>query len=319
MQSSVTLAPSPRSVVYRDGCARLLRFDGYGRTASSPPVLLVPSLINRWYVLDLRPGASVVDALLRGGLDTFCLDWGIPHGEDRFLRWDDVMARLRRAVRRIQRETGSKTVSVLGYCMGGTLTSIYTALWPETVSRLVNLAGPIDFSQAGRLGEMVKPQWFDPDAICAAGNVSAAQMQAGFSALRPTLTLAKLVGALDRVRPGTDDWEAFWALEWWAADNISFPAAAYRTYIRELYQENRLVAGTHRVLGRTVNLSSITCPVLTVVATRDEICPPKAALALDRSEVVSIPGGHVGAVVGNKARTMLYPALVDFFTRDKRN
>jgi polyhydroxyalkanoate synthase len=307
----VEVAPSPRAVVSTDGSARLLRFT-LGE-AGGPPVLLVPSLINRWYVLDLRRGASVVEALCRAGIDVYCLDWGVPEAEDRYLTWDDVVRRLGRAVRRVGRETGRAAIGLLGYCMGGTLAAIHTALWPRTVSRLVNLAGPIDFSRAGRLAEMVHPAWFDADAIADAGNVSAAQMQAGFAALRPTLALTKWVTAIDRVRPGTEAWEAFWALETWAADNIPFPAAAYRTYIRELYQENRLVAGTHHALGRRVDLADIDCPRLTVVATRDEICPPEAALALGGGDSISIPGGHVGAVVGRQAVRSLYPALTEFF------
>ena len=57
-------------------------------------MLLVPSLINRWYVLDLRPGARLAGALVDAGHDVFCLDWGVPEDEDRYLEWDDVVARL---------------------------------------------------------------------------------------------------------------------------------------------------------------------------------------------------------------------------------
>lgn len=312
------LAPTPRDTIVRDGNARLIRFTTEA-DRSGAAILLVPSLINRWYVLDLRPGASLVQALVDGGFDVFCLDWGVPGDEDRHLRWDEVVARIGRAMRIVRRLTSRSQVGLLGYCMGGTLSAIHTALHPRDVAAFVNLAGPIDFSQAGALGHMVSPRWFDPAAMAGAGNISGLQMQSGFMALRPTLQFAKWIGFLDRMSdPKARD--AFIHLEAWANDNVSFPAAAYVRYIEDLYQQNQLVRGRHHVGGRRVDLSAIRCPILHVVASRDTICPPAAAVALgersgsDDVETLTIPGGHVGAVVGSKAQKTLYPGLVRWFT-----
>jgi polyhydroxyalkanoate synthase subunit PhaC len=322
------LAPTPKDTLHRDGTAALYRFrrgdDALaetGRDGGDPqrlPLLLVPSMINRWYVLDLRAGASMADALTRAGLDTFCLDWGTPEDEDRYLEWPDVLDRLGRAVRAVKRATGAPKVGILGYCMGGTLSSIWSSLHPGDVAALVNLAGPIDFSKAGFLGEMVDPAYFDAEAIASAGNMSAPQMQAGFTALRPTTQIAKWVGLLDRgLDPAAR--ESFQALEAWSGDNIPFPGAAYATYIGDLYQKNLLVQGRHRVRGERADLASIRCPVLTVVADRDAICPPAAATALNDAvssadkQVLTVAGGHVGAVVGGKASKVLYPALAAWF------
>ena len=315
----VRLAPTEKDELLRDGSARIYRFRASpespnpARTGATP-VLLVPSLINRWYVLDLRAGASLAAALVESGHDTWCLDWGIPQDEDRYLSWDDVVARLARAVRFVRRETGTAQVSLLGYCMGGTLSAIHTALEPESIAALVNLAGPIDFSHAGVLGRMTDARWFDAGAIADAGNVLPAMMQSGFTNLRPTAQLAKWVSFLDR---GHDEAsrDAFFALEAWASDNIPFPGEAYRRYVGDLYQQNQLVKGTHRVRGRRVDLASIDCPVLTVVTERDVICPPPAARALNEccgaadEEVFAVPGGHVGAVVGGRAASVLYPKI----------
>ena len=321
------LAPTPRDVVMRDGTATLLRFRGEaaGRSVVAAPLLLVPSLINRWYVLDLRRGSSLAEAAVRGGLDTFCLDWGVPEDEDRYLGWDDVLARLARAVRRVRRITGAACVSLLGYCMGGTLSAIHAALEPEGVAALVDLAGPIDFAHAGLLGTLTDARWFDARAIVEGGNVRAAQMQGGFVALRPTSAMAKALGLLERGHDPAAR-EAFLALETWAADNVPFPAAAYVTYIEELYQQNRLVAGTHFVAGRRVDVGAIRAPTLVVVADRDAICPPEAAFGLARARegrapptrVLTVPGGHVGAVVGSRAARVLYPAIVEWLSSAPR-
>ena len=307
------LAPTPKDTIFREGTAQLYRFrPASGAANGRLPLLLVPSLINRWYVLDLREKASFAGAMVRAGIDTYCLDWGVPEDEDRYLTWEHVLARLGRAVRMVQRHTGAPRVGILGYCMGGTLSSIWTALNPERVAALVNLAGPIDFAHAGLLGHMVKPEWFDVGAIAAAGNVTPAQMQSGFVAMRPTQQIAKWVGLAAKAGD-KEGREAFEALDEWSNDNVPFPAAAYETYIRELYQGNKLVAGEHHVGGRRVDLGAIQCPVLTIVAERDAICPPAAAKALNErcssrdTSLIAVPGGHVGAVVGSKAETVMYP------------
>lgn len=315
------VAPTPRDVLWRDGSAALYRFRRPRgvRPADTLPVLVVPSMINKWYVVDLRAGASLVEALLAGGLDVFCLDWGTAQDEDRYLAWDDVVARLGRAVRRTLRDAGASQLGLLGYCMGSTLAGIYTALDPGRIAALVNLAGPFDFAHAGLLRTMVDRRWFDARAIADAGNVAAMQMQSGFVALRPTAQIAKWVAFFDR---GHDPHarEAFGALETWASDNIPFPGAAYATYIEELYQSNALVRGEHHVAGTRVDLGSIRCPVLTVAAERDTICPLPAARALNEAcgssdkELVVVPGGHVGAVVGSRAPKVLYPAMRDWLT-----
>lgn len=316
MQKAVT----PKDTILRDGPSSLYRFrrpDGTAEASGAAPVLLIPSLINRWYVLDLRPSASLAKALVDRGLDVFCLDWGCPEDEDRYFTWEDVLARLSRMVRFVRRKTGAPRVSLLGYCIGGTLSGIHTAREPESVAGLINLAGPFDFSKAGFLAEMTNEQWFDVSAIAEAGNMSPLMMQSGFIALRPTNQLSKMVSLLDR---GLDPEfrAAFEALDGWANDNIPFPAAAYETYIKELYQQNRLVKGEHAVAGARVQLSAITAPVLTITAERDTICPPDAALALNelagskQKDAVQVPGGHVGAVVGSRASSHLYPKIADW-------
>jgi polyhydroxyalkanoate synthase len=102
--------PTPYDTVFKDGTAELLHFRakaGAERSAAQP-LLLVPSIINRWYVLDLFEGSSVVEALVEAGIDTYCLEWGVAQYEDRFFEWDDFLARLERVVRATKRHSGSR-------------------------------------------------------------------------------------------------------------------------------------------------------------------------------------------------------------------
>jgi len=321
MIPAVSVGPTPRDTVLEDGTASLYRFRSTSPTGL--PVLLVPSMINRWYVMDLRPGVSLANALVEEGLDTWLLDWGIPEDEDRYRTWADGVDRIARMVRRTKRETGADKVILLGYCMGGTMSSTYAALHSDELAGLINMAGPIDFSHAGLLGTLVHRAHFDPEALTAAGNLPAEMMQSGFVALRPTTQISKWVALADR---GTNPSfrEGFSALETWANDNIPFPGASYVTYIRELYQDNQLVKGEFRVRGRLADLSKITCPVLTITASRDNICPPPAATALndlvgaEDVESIEVPGGHVGMTIGSKAPKRLYPAIAEWIHRHQQ-
>lgn len=331
MMVEACTAPTPRDTLYRDGRGSVFRFrrsetpsgerkPATQRSSTHVPVLLVPSMLHQWYVLDLCPGGSVAAALSDGTpWDTYCFDWGVPEDEDRYVEWDDIVARLERAVRFVKRATGAEQVALIGYSMGATLSAIYASLRPGDVAALVNIAGPIDFSKSGKLGRMVDARWFDAEAMASAGNISAQQMQSGFLALRPIDAMSRWVKAMDEAHDhGARAASA--ALDAWASDTIPFPAAAYVTLIKDLYQENRLVRGEHWVRGERVELSEITCPHLSVVADRDGVCPAPSVTALDEhtssmvKDVLSVPGGHVGAVTGALAATELYPPLVRWLT-----
>jgi polyhydroxyalkanoate synthase len=310
---------TPHSVVWSENKWRLLRF-APAVPKYATPVLLVPSLINRWYVLDLGPGRSLIEWLVAQGHEVFCIDWGTPGGEDRYLTWDDIAGRyLGRAVRIASRYGRSGKTHVLGYCLGGTLAVSYVAAFPEYVQSLVALAAPIDFEHAGIMSTWTRTPTFDVAAILEAfGNVPWPLMQASFNMLRPTLRAAKTVALLDRA--WDDEFlEGFLATERWGHDNVSFPGACYARYIEELYRRNKLVCGGFTVLGRPSELPAIRCPLLALAFADDNIVPlPSAAPLVDRvasrdKKLVVQAGGHVGAVVSRKAADRLWPVMSEFW------
>lgn len=308
---------TPHTVAWTENKWRLLRFEPRQRRYRTP-VLLVPSLINRWYVLDLGPGRSFIEWLVAQGHEVLCIDWGTPGREDRYLTWDDIGGRyLGRAVRLAARATGR--THLLGYCLGGTLTAAYGAAFPDGIATLTALAAPIDFEHAGIMATWTRTPTFDVGAITDAfGNVPWPLMQASFHLLKPTLTAAKLTALLDRA--WDDEFlDGFLATERWGNDNVSFPGACYRQYIEELYRANRLVAGTFTVCGRPAQLPAIRYPVLSIAFTEDHIVPLPCAKPLidlvgaaDKHQIVE-RGGHVGAVVSRKAAARLWPAMHTFW------
>jgi polyhydroxyalkanoate synthase subunit PhaC len=312
---------TPHSVVWTENKWRLLRF-APAQPRYATPILMVPSLINRWYVLDLGPQRSLIEWLVAQGHEVFCIDWGTPGDEDRYLTWDDIAGRyIGRAVRIAARYGRSGQTHVLGYCLGGTLAVSYVAAFPEHVASLLALAAPIDFEHAGIMAQWTRTPTFDVASILDAfGNVPWPLMQASFNMLRPTLRLAKTVGLLDRA--WDDEFlEGFLATEHWGHDNVSFPGACYARYIEELYRGNRLITGGFSVMGRPAELHQIKCPVLALAFADDNIVPlPSASPLVDRvasrdKQLVVQSGGHVGAVVSRKAADRLWPVMHEFWAK----
>jgi polyhydroxyalkanoate synthase len=290
--------------------------------AHQTPVLLVPSLINRHYVLDLMPGKSFAEYLVAQGFDVFCIDWGTPGPEDRYVTFDDIVDKaLGRAIRKTAETVPHKKTHVLGYCMGGTLAAIHASVHPEYVQSFVALAAPVTFADGSLLSNWTRTKGFDIDTLVdATGNVPWQLLQSAFHLLRPTLPLSKAIGLLDRA--WNDEFlDGFLALETWGNDNVSLPGEFYRTYIRELYQRDALIAGRFALAGRRVDLKNLVAPTLAVTFEHDNIVPGPSAGALvaacgaSDKQHLHLPGGHVGAVVSKHAAKTLWPQLVAFYAK----
>lgn len=308
---------TPADVVLRENKMELLR---YRPRPEGPryrtPVVMVPSMINRHYVLDLRPGASFVEHLVNEGHDVYMIRWGTPSDEDRYLTFDAVCdGYLGRAIRHAARTTPRNQAHVLGYCMGGTMAAIHASVRREHVASLATLAAPVRFRDEAILSTWAANESFDVGAMTAAlGNAPWRLLQGTFLMQRPTMSLAKLVGLVDRAWDA--EWlDAFLALEAWVNDNVSLPGEAFREYIERLYKQEALVAGEFALSGERVRLENIACPLLAVTFEHDAIVPWKSAVELvERAgsadkERLHLNGGHVGAVVSRKAAQGLWSKL----------
>jgi len=311
---------TPHDAVFAENKWRLLRYRPKTPSTHPTPVLMVPSLINRHYVLDLLPGRSVIEFLVEQGHDVFAIDWGTPGDEDRYVTFDTFCDRyLKRAIRKTTGIAGTERVNLLGYCLGGTLTSIHAAMYPEKIASMVALAAPIRFINDSMLSIWTRTESFDVSALIDAfGNVPWPLMQASFHLLKPTLNLQKAVQLLDRAED-EEFMEGFLAVETWSNDNISFPGLAYEKYIEELYRKDALVKGELYISGRRVDLAAIRCPTLAVTFEHDHIVPKESAQILlerigtDVRKLLHLNGGHVGAVVSRRARQGLWTALSEWF------
>lgn len=322
---------TPADVVHRENKWRLLRYrPASGGPKFETPVLLVPSLINRHYVMDLMPGKSMAEDLVKAGHDVYVLDWGTPGDEDRHLTFDDIVDRyLGRAIRKVAKTSPRGKTHVLGYCLGGTMATIHAAVHQEHIASLLVLAAPVSFSgEVGMLETWTRLSTFKvSDIVEAFGNVPWQLMQSAFTMLRPTLGMSKAVHVIDKAIAAdpvnANKWdefsEGFRALEAWGNDNVSFPGACYVRYIEELYRKDALMGRTFTLSGKPVLLDKITVPTMCIVFQHDNIVPLKNASVLvdtissTDKVLLELPGGHVGAVVSRSAQKSLWPKMSAFW------
>ncbi len=311
---------TPRDVIWTHRQTTLYRYRSTRR--SHPlPVLLVFALINRPEIFDLRPGNSFVEFLLDEGYDVFLVDWGEPDEEDGDMGLADfVCDELHWAVRETLRCAGEDELTLLGWCIGGTLSAMYCALNPaDPVRNAVLLTTPIDPSDS-LYARWVGGDQFDVDLIADSyPAIPGAGIDWANKLMKPVTNYVTTYRRLFQgILEGRDPRESYQAMAKWVADNPPFPARAYREWITWMYKENRLVSGRLRLRDGRVDLSEIEQNLLVVTAGADHIAPPGGTvplLDLVASEDVTHldrPGGHIGLMAGSKAKHEIWPELADW-------
>ncbi len=312
---------TPSEIVYEEDRLKVLHYLNSEPPRYKTPLIFVFALVNRPYILDLKPGRSVVEHFVKRGFDTYLIDWGAPTQADRHLTIDDhVNGYLRNVVDFVRERAGVPNVSLLGYCMGGTMSTMLTALHQKRVKNLILLAAGIDFStRDGLLNAWTHPDYFDVDKfIDLHGNCPAEFMQASFLLLKPVQNfLEKPINFFERA----DDEEYvddFLTMETWLNDNIPVAGEVFREFVKYLYQQNLLVQNKMPVGKHTVDLRKITCPILNIMARNDDLVPCAQSAPLndlvsskDRKSIV-VPAGHIGLAVGSKAQREVWPQACDW-------
>jgi len=316
------VAQTPKEVIWTLNKAQLYHYIPVVPPAQRHrvPLLLVFALMNRPYILDLRPGNSFVEYMVGQGYDVYLLDWGAPGPDDSHLQIDDyVLDYLPRAIRKLKAFAGVETFSMLGWCIGALLTTCYAALRPDDGLRnLILLTAPLDFSdkQAGGFTRWVAEEYLDVDKILATfGNMPGELIDYGAKALKPVenyiTNYLRLFDNLDNPRI-VESWHA---MNTWVNDLIPMAGATYRQLIVELYRQNRLVAGTLQLRGEPVLPAHIRASLLNVIATADHITPPcqsenmMPAFGSADKELWKVPGGHIGVMAGSGAVKSTWPQI----------
>ncbi len=322
MTTKARIAQTPKELVWALNKAKLYRYEPVVAAEKRHPVplLLVFALMNRPYILDLRPGHSFVEYMVRQGYEVYLLDWGAPGPEDKNLKFDDyTLDYMPRAIRKMKTISGSEEFSLLGWCIGAILTSIYSALRPDDGLRnLILLTAPLDFSNKDALtfAKWVDERYFDIDKVLGAfGNMPGEMIDYGAKALKPVENYVsnylKLWDNLDDARVV----EAWHAMNTWVTDNVPLAGGAFRQLIVDLYRNDKLMKGELVIRGQRVDLSQIRANLLTVIAEGDHITPAcqsepiMAKVSSTDKELFRIAGGHIGIMAGSGAAKYTWPHI----------
>ena len=310
------LAITPGKVVYRNHLVELIQYDATTPEVAAEPVLIVPSCIMKYYILDLSPHNSMVKYLCDQGFTVFMLSWRNPDASDRELSLDDYLRMgLLDTMAAIRQQTGSEQLHTIGYCLGGTFLAMVASLLARArndasvrvklddlpILRTVTLlAAQTDFSEPGDLGVFI-----DSDQISHLqrdmqnqGYLSGRQMAAAFQ----LLNARDLIWARQTRRYLLGEDDNGMDLMAWNADATRLPARMHSEYLHELFLRNALSMGHGRALGEHIALIDIQCPMLVVGTEKDHVSPwrsvYKITLLTDTDlTFVLASGGHNAGIV----------------------
>jgi len=312
-------------VVYEEDRLKVLHYVGENKPRHRTPLVFVYALVNRPYILDLKKGRSVVAKFVEHGFDTYLVDWGVPTDADRYLTLDDYLnGYLVNVMDYVCERTGQKRLNVLGYCMGGTMSAMFTSLHQDRVKNLILLAAPIDFgTRDGLLNVWTQSEYFDVDKfVDAFGNCPAEFLQASFSLLRPVQNLIQKPIDFYEHMHEEKYLEDFLTTETWLQDNIAVPGEVYREFVKYLYQQNLLTKGRMLVGKHLVKLENITCPVLNLIGSQDDLVPCAQSLPFadfvgskDRKSILLQGCGHIGLAIGGRAQQELWPQACEWLAQ----
>lgn len=314
---SSELATTPYDVVYEEDRVKLKHYHTPGGSAFKTPLLVTYALINRETMLDLQSDRSVVRTFLNSGIDLYMIDWGYPTRKDRFQTIDDhVNGYMNNIIDFIRETCGVPKINLMGICMGGTFSVIYSALYPEKINNLITTVTPTSFdTDKGLLHIWMKG--IDVDRIVDTfGNLSGDVMNFGFLLLNPArLMIDKYVGFYENM--GSRDFvENFVRMEKWIFDSPDLPGETFRQFVTDFYQKNLLIQNKLEIGGQRVDLKKITMPLLNFYGLYDHLVPPEACNQLARNvgsadvEDICLDTGHIGIYVSSKSQREFAPKIV---------
>jgi len=320
--TKVAIAQTPKELVWTLNKAKLYRYVPVVPKEQRHPVplLLVFALMNRPYILDLRPGHSFVEFMVKSGYDVYLLDWGSPGPEDKSLKFDDyTLDYMPRAIRKMKSISDSEEFSLLGWCIGAILTTVYAALRPDDGLRnLILLTAPLDYSDKKGItfARWVDERYFDVEKVLAAfGNMPGEMIDYGAKALKP---VENYVGNYLKLWDNIENpqvVESWQAMNTWVTDNVPLAGGAFRQLVVDLYRNDRLMRGEWIIRGERVDLSQIRANLLTVIAEGDHITPPcqsagiMSKVSSKDKELFRTPGGHIGIMAGSGADKRTWPHI----------
>lgn len=305
----------PLPVCWREGTSKLLRADA-AADGNGAPVILIPSLVNRAYILDLDPEHSLVRYLAANGHDTYLVDWDAPGETEMTFDIDRYVDRLERIRDFVAAQSGQAPV-IAGYCMGGNLALALAHRDVQKIRAMVLLATPWDFHAMPRsstelLAAMMPGLRHLIDTV---GYLPIDVIQAMFSSRDPGGVIRKF-RSFAAMKPDSAASRAFIALEDWLNDGVALSGPVALECLGAWYVDNQPAAGTWQSGGRPLDVGKLDIAALVVIPDHDTIVPPASARPLaeqmPRATLITANAGHIGMVAGSRAEATLYRPVNDW-------
>lgn len=284
------------------------------------PVLLVPPLMVRPYIYDLRPDHSFARFLRDRGFRVYLLDFGVPDRDDASLRFEDyVLDFLPRALAAVRADAGAREVSLVGYCMGGIFSLLHTAAVDNVgVRGVVSIGAPVDFEKMGLLTVAARLGARHVDGVMdRLGNVPGLAAVQGFKLMSGARAFTKWADLF--VHLYDDEYvKGFDAINTWVNGLVAFPRDTFRQTVKDMVAGNKLLRQELELGGRRVSVGRVKVPLLAFAGRSDNIAPLASAESildlvgsLDKA-FHAVPGGHVGVVGGRLARQAVWEPTADW-------
>jgi polyhydroxyalkanoate synthase len=313
---NIGVGETPNEVLAETRAYRLLHYQQMVSKTARTPILVVYALINRSYVLDLQSDKSWIRSLLSQGFDVYLIDWKTPTAADKYVSFDDyVNCYIDDCVETVLKRNKVEKLTLHGYCMGGTMSTMYTALHQDRVRNLAVIApvidGQKDFSVIGNLAKNM-----DVDKMLQIiGNLQSEQLYAFYLTLKPFKQgINKYLNFLQNV-DNEQFVDNFLRLEKWLYDTPPIAGETFRQWISDIYQKNLLMKNEMRLRDKIVDLSTIKVPLLNIIADEDHLVSPQCSAPLNDivsstdKRLMKFHTGHVGLIASLYSQNNVLPKV----------
>jgi len=317
-QLDTDISKTPYEIVYEEDRIKL-KYYKPDKIKQNTPLLIIYALINRETMLDLQPGRSVIQTFLEYGIEVYMLDWGYPKRKDKYVTIDDhVNVYINNIIDFVRNKHNIDKINLMGICMGGVFSVIYSSLYPQKIKNLVTTVTPTNYDTDKGLLHIWMKNTSIVDMADTLGNMPGDLMNFGFLILNPArLMLDKYIGFIENI-DNKSFVENFIRMEKWIFDSPDVPFATFKQFITDCYQQNLLIQNKLKVGNNIINLKNITMPILNIFGQYDHLVPPEAAQYLiDKvgskdKENLCLATGHIGIYVSSKFQKLFAPKIAEW-------
>ncbi len=304
---------SPSEIIKMHDGFQIIHYKPIVKKRFATPILVVYSLINRHYILDLFPKVSVIKNLLEQGFDVYATDWATPDSSIKKMTLEDhIQYCVDESVKKVLEVSGQQKISLFGYCWGGIFALGYASIHPEIVKNLILHATPVDFEKSDSVIENFTKHIDADNLVDTLGNVPGSLINMAFILRNPVDAVLKYWTFFSKPR-SSEEIMQFFAIETWLYDSRPIIGEIYREIVNKIYKKNLLIKNELKIGSKKIDLNNLTMPVLNIVGLKDDLVPPESSRSIMNNiqstdkQLIEFPTGHVGLCISKKAHEKLWP------------